>query len=80
MLTFTKSTPTRRERQLEAENRSLRDQLAALSARLTDLQRANEAAYRDQEAATGGARFDTAQPFGSEPRKLGTLWLKGGKP
>ena len=74
---FAKAGPTLREQRLEAENRSLRAQLAALSDRLTDLQQANEGAYRELELATGGARFDTEQPFGRESRKLGTLWLKG---
>lgn len=79
MLTFAKAGPTRQERELEAESRDLRDQLAALTERLHDLQGANEGAYRDLEQATGGARFDRAKPFGSEPkRKLGTLPLKGG--
>jgi hypothetical protein len=77
MLSFAMAGPTRREQRLEAENRRLRAQLAALSDRLSDLQHANEGAYRELEMATGGARLDTEQPFGQESRKLGTLWLKG---
>ncbi|MBP5875710.1 hypothetical protein PV360_36960 [Streptomyces scabiei] len=78
MFSRTKS-PTARERQLEAENRRLRDQLAALTEKLADLQRANERMYADDHDATGGPRFDTQQPFGSDPkRKLGTLPVKGG--
>ncbi|MER5909542.1 hypothetical protein ABT124_03300 [Streptomyces sp. NPDC001982] len=81
MLHFTKAGPTALERQLAAENRDLRDQLAALTERLADLQTANEGHYREQHDATGGPRFDTGQPFGSEPKpKLGALWLKGGTP
>lgn len=79
MLRFTKSELTPRERRLQAENRVLRDQLAELTKRLAELQTANEGAYRELSAATGGARFDPTQPFGSEPKRtLGTLWLKGG--
>jgi hypothetical protein len=77
MLNLTKPAPSARERQLEAENRDLRNHLAALTERLADLQAANEGAYREVQDATGGPRFDHRQPFGSEPRKLGTLWLKG---
>jgi hypothetical protein len=76
--TKTKPQPSAREQQLEAENRDLRDQLAALTERLTDAQRASEGQYRAQYEASGGPRFDTSQPFGSDPRKLGKLWLKGG--
>ena len=76
MLNFTRSGPTARELRVEAENRDLREQLAALTERLADLQAANEGAYRDLREATGGARFDPSKPFGSDPRKLGTLWLK----
>jgi hypothetical protein len=79
MLNLTKPRPTARERRLEAENRALRDQVAALTVRLEDLQRANERMYADDRAATGGAGFDKSQPVGSEPKRtLGTLWLKGG--
>lgn len=85
MLTFTKPAPppstspgpSATELRLQAENRDLRDRLAALTERLADLQIANEGAYQELAIATGGARFDPAKPFGSEPRKLGTLWLKG---
>ncbi|MEV6791304.1 hypothetical protein AB0M87_04730 [Streptomyces sp. NPDC051320] len=50
------------------------DTIAALAQRLTDMQDANVGAYRELELTTGGARFDTEQPFGTEaPRKLGTL-------
>lgn len=82
MLLFTKTPrqPSAKERQLEAEVRDLRSLVAALSDRLDDAQRANEGAYRELELATGGARFDPGQPFGSEPRKLGRLWLKGDAP
>lgn len=79
MLNLTKPRPTRTERRLEAENRALRDQVAALTEKLADLQRANERMYADDHDATGGPRFDPEQPFGSDPkRKLGTLFLKGG--
>ncbi|MFJ4365115.1 hypothetical protein ACIP4S_13285 [Streptomyces chartreusis] len=82
MLILTKAPPqpSARERLLEAENRSLRDQLAALPQRLDDAQRASEGQYRVQCEATGGPYFDPGQPFGSDPRRLGTLWLKGGRP
>lgn len=81
MLRFTKSELTPRERRLQAENRDLRNQVAALTERLADLQTANEGADKELRIATGGARFDPAQPFGSEPKRtLGTLWLKGGTP
>jgi hypothetical protein len=80
MLRLTKE-PTAKERRLQAENSSLRDHLAALTKRLADLQTANEGAYQELRTATGGARFDPKQPFGSEPKRtLGTLWLKGGTP
>ncbi|MFD7793570.1 hypothetical protein [Streptomyces sp. NPDC059759] len=63
-----------REQELLVENRSLRAIAAALTERLEDLQRANEGAYRELAAATGGPRFDTAQPFPAEPsRPLGHL-------
>jgi len=79
MLRFTKSELTPRERRLQAENRVLRDQLAALTKQLAGLQTANEGAYRELSIATGGPRFDPTQPFGSEPKRtLGTLFLKGG--
>ncbi|MEU1596164.1 hypothetical protein ABZ468_25725 [Streptomyces sp. NPDC005708] len=79
MLNFTRGGPTAKELQLTAENRDLRDQLAAATERLVELQAANEGHYRQQYDATGGPRFDKGQPFGSEPkRKIGTLWLKGG--
>lgn len=79
MLSFTKSGPTRRERRLETEIRRLRDQVAVLTEKLADLQRANERMYAADYDATGGPRFDPKQPFGSEPyRKLGTLPMKGG--
>ncbi|MDX3026771.1 hypothetical protein [Streptomyces scabiei] len=78
MLNLTKHRPTRTERRLEAENRALRDQVAALTEKLADLQRANERMYAGDYSATGGPRFDTQQPFGSDPkRKLGTLPVKG---
>lgn len=40
------------------------DRLRALQDRLTDMQAANEGAYRQQYDATGGPRFDPLQPFG----------------
>ncbi|MDX2749594.1 hypothetical protein PV413_03495 [Streptomyces scabiei] len=77
MFSRTKS-PTARERALEAENRKLRHQVAVLSEQLAALQRANERMYAGDYSATGGPRFDTQQPFGSDPkRKLGTLPVKG---
>jgi hypothetical protein len=73
MLTFAKE-PTPRARRLEAENRSLRGQLVALTERLADLQKANEGAYRELSSATGGPRFDSGQPFPADPpRRLGQL-------
>lgn len=73
MLTFAKG-PTAREQRLEAENRTLRSQLSALTDRLADLQTANEGAYRELSCATGGPRFDPSRPFGAEaPRPLGQL-------
>lgn len=81
MLNFTRSGPTQRELQLEAENRDLRDQLVALTERLAGVQTANERMYAADYDTTGGPRFDPAQPFGSLPKRtLGTLWLKGGTP
>jgi len=77
----------RRSQQPSADAREarLRLQLAAekhrvrlLEQRVADLQAANEGAYRELEQATGGARFDKDRPFGREPRKLGSLPLKGG--
>ncbi|MGP4085444.1 hypothetical protein [Streptomyces sp. KR55] len=81
MLNLVKAAQTARERRLESENRRLRNQVASLNERLTQLQAANEGHYRAQYDATGGPQFDTAQPFGHEPkRRLGTLWMKGGTP
>jgi len=81
MLHLTKAGPSATERRLESENRGLRDQLAALTDRLSELQTANERLYASDYDTTGGPRFDMSQPFGSEPaRKLGTLWMKGGTP
>lgn len=79
MLSLNKNhAPSARERRLEAENRDLRGQLAALTERLSTLQTANERMYAADYDATGGPRFDPEQPFGAEPkRSLGTLWLKG---
>ncbi|MFJ6730054.1 hypothetical protein ACIQPQ_34660 [Streptomyces sp. NPDC091281] len=58
----------------EVQTRRLRVQLAAatdrnrrLDGQLALLQAANESAYRELAAATGGARFDQAQPFGTWP-------------
>lgn len=63
-----------REQELLAENRGLRALTALLTERLEELQRANEGAYREAAAATGGPRFDAAQPFPAEPpRQLGHL-------
>lgn len=42
------------------------DRFTAEDARLAE-QAANEAAYRNDYDATGGPRFDPAQPFGSLP-------------
>lgn len=63
----------------DVQTRQLRSQLTAsearnrsLEQRLADLQAANEVAYRDLEQATGGARFDSAQPFGVLPATGGT--------
>jgi hypothetical protein len=79
MLNLTRSGPTWTERRLEAENRRLREHLAVLTDRLSELQRANEGAYAADYDKSGGPRLDIEQPFGSLPsRKLGTLWLKGG--
>lgn len=78
MLHLTKQD-TARERQLEDENRRLHAQLAALSAQLEALQSANEGHYRAQYDGTGGPLLDRTRPFGAEPpRKLGTLFTKGG--
>jgi hypothetical protein len=49
---------------LRAENARLRRQVAALTERVLALQIANEGADRDLQAATGGAHFCPAQPFG----------------
>lgn len=68
------SRPVSEERQLLAENRRLHEQLDRLTAVLDTLQRANEGAYRELAAATGGARFEPAQPFPPDPpRRLGQL-------
>lgn len=79
MLEVTKLRFTSREQRLEAENRRLREHVAALTERLAALQTANEGAYRELRTATGGPVFDTAQPFGSDPKRtLGSLFMKGG--
>ncbi|MFF0139736.1 hypothetical protein ACFYRN_25190 [Streptomyces sp. NPDC005227] len=63
-----------REQALMRENRGLRALAALLTERLEDLQGANEGAYRELAAATGGPRFDPAQLFPAEPpRPLGHL-------
>lgn len=49
--------------ELAAENRRLREQIAALTAQLTALQAANEGAYRQAHEATDGPGFDRRQPF-----------------
>lgn len=65
-----------RERHLQNEIVRLRSQLHALTDRLAVLQAANEAAYREQYAASGGPRFDPAQPLPPDrPRQLGHLPL-----
>ncbi|WAZ20230.1 hypothetical protein STRCI_001331 [Streptomyces cinnabarinus] len=78
LITKTPLQPSARERQLEAEVLRLKRLLATFAELLGDAQRANEGQYRVQCEATGGPRFDPEQPFGSDPRKLGTLWLKDG--
>lgn len=79
MLHVTNLQHVTREQRLEAENRRLREHVAALTERLAALQIANEGAYRELRTATGGPVFDTAQPFGSDPKRtLGTLFMKGG--
>lgn len=81
MLHLTKPETTARERQLEAENSRLRQQLVALTTQLEALQAANEGHYRAQYDTTGGPRLDRYRPFGTDPkRKLGTLFLKGDTP
>lgn len=52
-------------RRLLAENIRLAEQVRQLSDRLEDLQRLNEAAYRDAYDTSGGPRFDKRQPFGT---------------
>ncbi|GAB2714738.1 hypothetical protein [Streptomyces bullii] len=68
-----------RTRLSDAQTNRLRAQLAAerdrnrrLDERLAILQAANEGADAMLREATGGARFDRDQPFGSEPAKGGT--------
>jgi hypothetical protein len=68
-----------RTRLSDAQANRLRAQLAAerdrnrrLEQRLADLQGANEGHYRAQYEASGGARFDAEQPFGTVPAKGGT--------
>lgn len=74
------STPTlvRRLRTYftDVQTRRLRSQLTAsearnrsLEQRLADLQAANEHADRQLREATGGAAFDSGQPFGTLPVK-----------
>ncbi|SMF85987.1 hypothetical protein [Streptomyces sp. Amel2xC10] len=62
----------------DAENRRLHAQLAAaldracrLDERLAELQKANEGAYKELAAATGGPSFDSKQPFGQVPARGG---------
>ncbi|MCI3277475.1 hypothetical protein [Streptomyces cylindrosporus] len=75
------AVPSSREKELQAENRDLRELVAKLTDRLDMLQTANEGAYKELSIATGGPRFDPAQPFGTDPkRKLGTLFMKGSRP
>lgn len=52
---------------LRAELRDACERAAHLDARLVSLQGANEAAYKALYGATGGPRFDKAQPFGTVP-------------
>lgn len=64
------------ERRLQDKVVRLRGQLHALTDQLAVLQAANEGAYREQYAATGGPRFDPGQPFPPDrPRQLGHLPL-----
>ncbi|MGW1001747.1 hypothetical protein [Streptomyces sp. NPDC002520] len=80
MLDAFKRTETANERRLKAENRDLRNQLAALAERLADLQAANEGHYRAQYDAAGGPRFDRRQTFPSQPKPAPAGWgLKGGE-
>lgn len=55
--------PTPELIRLQAENRQLRETVAALDARLVELQTANEGRYAADYDATGGPAFDKDQPF-----------------
>lgn len=66
--------PSPAELRLRVENRTLRDKIATQEDLLETLQRANEELYQRDYDRAGGPRFDTGQPFGTEPpRKLGTV-------
>ncbi|MFJ2477068.1 hypothetical protein ACIOWI_29535 [Streptomyces sp. NPDC087659] len=59
--------PTPELTRLQAENRQLRETVAALDTQLVQLQTANERMYADDYDATGGPCFDPKQPFPTPP-------------